>query len=149
MIIGRIYISTTWAASTSYVPFTVDMVDARTSTDFATTAQLTGLWEHQVYEDQYIDDVNDDPDKYMLHAGVLASLDEPMTSGLTGFGSFDPSGMRGNAFNPGTVIEVSVRKLKAIRTTPNRSGVQVNKQLVKGNELVFKYEARGELVRPT
>lgn len=148
MITGHIYISTTWAASTSYVPFTVSMQDAKTSTDFATTAQVRGLWEHQIYEEKYLENVSDDPDKYMLHAGIQAAADEPIKSDVGGMGNFGIGISKGNAFYPGTVIETSIRKLKSIRTTPNRSGIQVNRRLVKGNELVFQYEALGELVRP-
>ena len=147
MITGHIFISTTWAASTSYIPFTVSMQSARTSTDFATTAQVFGVWENQVYEEKFKEKVASDPDKYLLHAGILGSA-QHMRSSLSGLGSFDIAGQKGNAFYPGTVIETSIRKLKSIRTTPNRSGIQVNKILVKGNELIFQYEALGELVRP-
>ena len=148
MLTGHIFISTTWAASTSYIPFPVSMQAARDSTNFATTAQVIGLWGHQVYEEKFIEDMAADPDKYVAHAGVMASQDEPIKSAIGGMGSFDVAGQDRNAYYPGMVIEANVRKLKAIRVTPNRSGVQIDRKLVKGNELIFQYEALGELVRP-
>jgi hypothetical protein len=147
MITGHIFISTTWAASTSYIPYAISMQQAKNSTDFATTAQVLGVWEHQIYEEKFKEHVSSDPDRYLLHAGRLGSA-QHMRASLGGLGSFDIAGKKGNAFYPGTIIETSIRKLKALRVTPNRSGIQVNKQLVKGNQLVFQYEALGELVRP-
>ncbi len=45
-------------------------------------------------------------------------------------------------------LELILKKLKALKQTPNRSGVQVNRRLLKGNRLVIRYVAQGELVRP-
>jgi len=148
MLTGHIYISTTWAASTSYIPFPISMPAARNSTNFATTAQVIGMWGHQVYEEGWLDYMESDNQLFQNHADVLNSSDERNISAMSGLGSFDIAGQDRNAFYPGMVLEANVRKLKAIRVTPNRSGIQVNRRLVKGNELVFQYEALGELVRP-
>jgi hypothetical protein len=138
MITGEIHIATTWAASTSYIPFDRTMRNAHDVVYggtinmgmFATTAYVHGVWENQVFEEGF-----------KSHVGY-----DGLTSG--GIGNNMPNMQVGNAFSPGTIIDVSVRKLKAIRTTPNRSGIQVNRKLVKGNKLIFRYLAQGELVRP-
>jgi len=148
MLTGHIFIGTTWAASTSYIPFPISLQSARDATNFATTVQVMGLWGHQVNEEKFIENMAADPDKLREHAGVLGAQQEPIKSSIGGMGYFGIAGQDSNAYYPGMVIEASVRKLKAIRVTPNRSGIQVNRRLVKGNELIFQYEALGELVRP-
>lgn len=148
MIRGEIDIATTWAASTSFIPFHADMRNAHDyrygSRDnrgiFATTAYVQGVWESQKYEEDFKDYLgNSTPPRYSQYAGWAEHM-----GGLGGVFHADA----GNAFSPGTIIEVQVRKLKALKASPNRSGVQVDRQLVKGNKLIFRYVARGELVRP-
>lgn len=148
MITGELHISTTWAASTSFVPFDIGMRNAHDFAYqsranrgiFATTAYLQGVWESQKYEEDFKDYLGDSDRgrRPLAYSGQIESM-----SGMNG-----PYSDAGNAFSPGTIIEVEVRKLKALKSSPNRSGVQVNRQLVKGNKLVFKYVAQGELVRP-
>ena len=146
MITGEIYISTTWNASTSFIPFDIGMRDAhdfryRSAANrgaFATTAYVHGVWESQKYEEDFKDYLGDSGRRPLRYSGRIELM-----NGMNG-----PYADAGNAFSPGTVIEVKVRKLKALKASPNRSGVQVNRRLVKGNKLVFKYVAQGELVRP-
>jgi len=144
MITGEIFISTTWAASTSFIPFDKGMLNAhnceyggtKNRGQFATTAYVHGVWETQKYEEDYKTYLGDTPEKGGIKTSNLI---------IGGLGS----GQRiGNAFSSGTIIEVHVRKLKALKATPNRSGVQVDRKMVKGNKLVIKYVAQGELVRP-
>lgn len=146
MIRGEIDIATTWTASTSFIPFPNSMVNAHDYRHggaanrgiFATTAFVMGVWESQKYEEDFKDFLGDSGNRPLGYGGQIESM-----SGMNG-----PYADAGNAFSPGTIIEVEVRKLKALKASPNRSGVQVNRQLVKGNKLVFRYVARGELVRP-
>jgi len=143
MITGELFIGTTWAESTSFIPFDIGMRDAHDAKlggvnnrgYFATTAYVHGIWEYQTFEEALIANL-DESDKYQ-HPIV----DE--IRGLSG-GYYAIN----NAFSPGTVIETGVRKIKALKSSPNRSGVQVSRRLLKGNKLVFKYLAQGELVRP-
>lgn len=147
MILGEIFISTTWNASTSFIPFNPGMQNAQDvklgGTNnrgyFATTAYVHGVWEYQIFEDGFKDSLTSS-DLYALnkYGGKIEEL-----SGLGG-----SSKHLTNAFSPGTVIETQVRKIKALKASPNRSGIQVARKLVKGNRLVFKYIAQGELVRP-
>lgn len=140
MITGEIHISTTWAASTSYIPFDRTMRNAQdvkyngtaNRAMFATTAYVQGVWEAQKFEEDF-----------KTYAG-----DDGRTKGGLKTASYMPNMSIGNAFSPGTIIEVDVRKVKASRATPDRSGVQVNRRLVKGNKLIIRYLAQGELVRP-
>ncbi|MFH1769869.1 MAG: hypothetical protein ABH833_04375 [Parcubacteria group bacterium] len=144
MITGEIFISTTWAASTSYIPFEAHMPDAHdvryggtaNRGRFATTAYLHGLWENEIFEDDM--KAETPPISSRAYVGIVEQM-----GGLGGM--FEPMG---NSLRAGTVISVSIRKLKALRTTPNRSGVQVNRRLLKGNRLIIRYMAQGELVRP-
>ena len=149
MIQGELYISTTWAASTSFIPFTGGMLNAQNSRyqgianrgQFGTTAYISGLWESQVYEDAVKEYFGNSANRRI--PGQKTSADSEQ---MYGMGGFDPS--RGNAYIPGTVIETKVRKLKALKSSPNRSGIQVNTKLVKGNKLLIKYVGKGELVKP-
>ncbi|MBU0847241.1 hypothetical protein KKH23_08685 [Patescibacteria group bacterium] len=146
MITGELFISTTWAASTSFIPFDIGMRDAQGGTVgsvpnrgyFGTTAYVHGIWDYQVFEE-----------------GLVANLSaSDKYAGVGGSGIDEIRGMGGgyyainNVFSPGTVIEIAVRKIKALKASPNRSGVQVSRRMLKGNKLVFKYLAKGELVRP-
>lgn len=148
MITGELHISTTWAASTSFIPFDIGMRNAHDFAYqsranrgiFATTAYLQGVWESQKFEEDFKDYTGA---VSVSVAGNVCSGNIEYMRGMNG-----PYSDAGNAFSPGTVIEVEVRKLKALKSSPNRSGVQVNRQLVKGNKLIFKYVAQGELVRP-
>jgi len=143
MITGEIFVSTTWVASTSFIPFDVGMRDAHDVNFggranrgyFATTAYVHGVWEFQAYEEGLISNLNDS-NKYPNR-----KVDELRGLGGSHYGIT-------NAFSPGTILETEVRKIKALKSSPNRSGVQVSRQLMKGNKLVFKYLAMGELVRP-
>lgn len=148
MIRGEIDIATTWTASTSFIPFHADMRNAHdyryggaaNRGIFATTAFVMGVWESQKYEEDFKDYLGDSAAPiYSKYSGWIDHM-----GGMGGVFHADA----GNAFSPGTIIEVEVRKLKALKASPNRSGVQVNRRLVKGNKLVFRYVARGELVRP-
>lgn len=149
MIRGEIDIATTWTASTSFIPFHADMRNAHdyryggaaNRGIFATTAFVMGVWESQKYEEDFKDHLGNTA-ALRLHAQRYGGAIESM-GGMGG-----PYADAGNAFSPGTIIEVEVRKLKALKASPNRSGVQVNRRLVKGNKLVFRYVARGELVKP-
>lgn len=144
MITGEIFISTTWAASTSFIPFDLGMRNVHNvyvngienRGQFATTAYVHGVWDYQVFEDGMQDYLTSDN-------SIYAGQEMP----AAGFGT-NRLGVVTNAFSPGTIIETSVRKLKASKSSPNRSGVQVSRRLVKGNKLVFRYVAHGELVRP-
>lgn len=148
MITGEIFISTTWAASTSFVPFDIGMRDAHDvklgGTNnrgyFATTAYVHGIWESQLYESDFLDYLRDTPELNQRSNRYSKGLEQ-----MDGVSRIEP---RGDAFRPGTVLEVSVRKLKALKAGPDRSGIQVNRRLVKGNKMVFRYLAKGELVRP-
>jgi len=144
MITGELFISTTWAASTSFIPFDVGMRDAQCTVIgsvanrgfYSTTAYVHGVWDYQVYEQSLVDSLDaDDP---YVNKGRSEEI-----RGLGG-GYYGVN----NAFTPGTVIETKVRKLKALKVSPNRSGVQISRRLLKGNKIVFKYLAIGELVRP-
>ena len=143
MITGEIFVSTTWVASTSFIPFDVGMRDAHGGVVgsvanrgyFSTTAYVYGVWEFQAYEEGFISNLNAS-NKYPNR-----TFDELRGLGGSHYGIT-------NAFNPGTILETEVRKIKALKSSPNRSGVQVSRQLMKGNKLVFKYLAMGELVRP-
>lgn len=147
MIVGEIFISTTWIASTSFIPFNQGMRDAHDvklgGTNnrgyFATTAYVHGVWEYQKFEEDFKSSLQNS-DLY-AQKRFSGGVDE-----LTGLGG--SSKHITNAFSPGTVIETSVRKIKALKASPNRSGIQVTRQLVNGNKLVFRYLAQGELVRP-
>lgn len=144
MITGELFIGTTWAASTSFIPFDVGMRNAQSGTVgsvanrgyFATTAYVHGVWDYQVFEEGLLDNLNTS-DKY-LNKGRIDEV-RGLGGGYYGIN---------NAFSPGTVIETEVRKIKALKSSPNRSGVQVSRRLLKGNKLLFKYLATGELVRP-
>lgn len=146
MITGEIHISTTWAASTSFIPFDRGMRDAHDYAYqsranrgiFGTTAYVQGVWESQKYEEDFKDYLGDSGRRPLRYGGQIEAM-----NGMNG-----PYADAGNAFSPGTVIEVEVRKLKALKASPNRSGIQVNRRLVKGNKLIFGYVAQGELVRP-
>ncbi len=149
MITGEIFISTTWSASTSFIPFDVGMRDADDAKHggvnnrgyFATTAYVHGLWEHQMFEDDFKESLRVSNKYANVSKNYGAGVEEMRGLG----GGYVPVN---NAFYPGTIIETSVLKIKALKDTPNRSGVQVARRLVKGNKLVFKYVAVGELVRP-
>ncbi|MDD5614948.1 MAG: hypothetical protein PHH85_01965 [Candidatus Methanoperedens sp.] len=149
MITGEINIATTWAASTSFIPFSAGMQNAHDHRYggvanrgiFATTAFVQGVWEAQKYEEDFKNYLGNSA-ALRLHARAYKGGIEEM-SGMGG-----PYADAGNAFSPGTIINVEIRKLKALKSSPNRSGIQVNRRLVKGNKLVFRYVARGELVRP-
>ena len=157
MIIGEIRIDTTWAASTSFIPFPPGYHNAQ---DFqyegvanrgiyATTAYVSGVWEKQLWDDAVAADMLAEPVKYAVN--YEAGAEEPDTMGVS-------KAIRGlqesrnnnpnNAYDEGTVLEVKVRKLKALKSSPNRSGIQVNRQLLQGNKLVFRYVAQGEMTRP-
>jgi hypothetical protein len=149
MIQSEIFIATTWNASTSFIPFKSGMQNAQdykyqginNRGIFATTAHITGVWENKIYEDgfkEYLGRIR------LLQAHRSKYNNElDMLQGLNG-----PYAGTGNAFSPGTTITVKIRKLKALKTNPNRSGIQINRQLLKGNKLTFRYVAQGELVRP-
>jgi len=149
MINGELYISTTWAASTSFIPFTKGMQNSQDSEyqgianrgQFATTAYIQGVWESQLYETGYKDYINNSANLKLPGARYSGRVES--MQGMNG-----PYADSGNAFLPGTILETEVRKLKALKSSPNRSGVQVTKQLVKGNKLLIRYVAKGELVRP-
>ncbi len=144
MIHGEIFISTTWAASTSYIPFDNSMRNAHdvrlggtnNRGEFATTAYVHGIWENELFEKDMKDQA----------VPLSAKNYEGYIEQMGGIGGMFEA--KGNAFRSGTVIEVSIKKLKALKQTPNRSGVQVNRRLLKGNRLVIRYVAQGELVRP-
>ncbi len=146
MITGEINIATTWTASTSFIPFHASMQNAHDYRQgnvanrgiFATTAYVQGVWESQKYEEDFKDFLGDSGNRPLRYSGQIEAM-----NGMNG-----PYADAGNAFSPGTIIEVEIRKLKALKSSPNRSGIQVNRRLVKGNKLVFRYVARGELVRP-
>lgn len=149
MIIGEIHISTTWNASTSFIPFDIGMVNAQdyayggiaNRSIFATTACVQGVWESQKYEEDF--------KNYMGNSATRRLTGQRYSGAAEALGGMGgPYADAGNAFSPGTVIEAKVRKLKALKSSPNRSGVQVSRQLVKGNKLTFRYIAVGELVRP-
>jgi len=152
MITGVISIATTWEASTSFIPFHPGMRNAQdfqyggvpNRGIFATTAYVTGVWERQLWEEGFKRAMEDDPDKFQSLADYRTGGIRDEMRGLGGGGYGDI----GNAFDEGTVITVKVRKLKALKNSPNRSGIQVNRRLVAGNKLVFRYVAEGELVRP-
>ena len=122
MITGEIRIATTWAASTSFIPFDAGMVNAHdfryggmnNRGAFATTAYVHGFMALSLGDDGVL--------------GVSYSGDTTVY--------------------PGRANVVKVRKLKALKAGPNRSGVQVSAQLVYGDRLVFRYVAQGALVRP-
>lgn len=147
MIFGEIFISTTWNASTSFIPFDLGMRDAHDvklgGTNnrgyFATTAYVHGVWEYQKFEEDFKTSLTSSD----LYAQKMYGNDNDELTGLGGSSKHIT-----NAFSPGTVIETQIRKIKALKASPNRSGVQVARKLVKGNKLVFKYIAQGELVRP-
>ena len=147
MILGEIFISTTWNASTSFIPFNQGMRNAHDEKlngvnnrgYFATTAYVHGVWEYQKFEEDFKTSLTNSD----LYAQKRYSRNVDEMSGLGGSSKHIT-----NAFSPGTVIETSVRKIKALKASPNRSGVQVARKLVKGNKLVFRYIAQGELVRP-
>ena len=144
MITGEIFISTTWAASTSYIPFDKGMVNVhnvefggtKNRGQFATTAYVQGVWEIRKFEEDM---------KNYLGNGTLRRSGIVRNSVASGLGGHP---VVGNAFSSGTIIEVHVRKLKALKSSPNRSGVQVDRRMVKGNKLIIRYVAQGELVRP-
>jgi len=153
MIIGEIRIGTTFDASTSYVPFPPGFQNAQDYAYegvanrgiYATTAWVEGVWERQVWEEGYLADITANPGKYADPGGINdpAGRNRQLNGILNkGHNSI------GNTFDPGTTIEIKVRKLKALRASPNKSGIQVNRRLVKGNKLVFRYVAQGELTRP-
>lgn len=159
MIIGEIRIDTTWAASTSFIPFPPGYHNAQ---DFryegeanrgiyATTAYISGVWERQLWDEQYFDDMKANPLKWARNPVIDNDLELPdnyaVGKQLRGL-SWNGQGDVGNAFQDGTVIEVKVRKLKALKSSPNRSGVQINRQLLQGNKLVFRYVGQGEMTRP-
>lgn len=157
MIIGEIRIDTTWAASTSFIPFPPGYHNAQdyqyqgvvNRGIYATTAYVTGVWEKELWDDAVDADMLADPTKYANPIGAQMEGTDP-------YGT--PKSLRGlaegrnnnvcNAYDEGTVLEVKVRKLKALKLSPNRSGIQVNRQLLQGNKLVFRYVAHGELTRP-
>lgn len=148
MITGELFISTTWNASTSFIPFDIGMRDAQGGTIggvanrgyFGTTAYVHGIWESQLYESDFLDYLRDTPELNQRSNRYSAGLEQ-----MDGISRIEP---RGDAFRPGTVLEVSVRKIKALKSSPDRSGIQVNRRIVKGNKIVFRYLAKGELVRP-
>lgn len=159
MIIGEIRIDTTWAASTSFIPFPPGYHNAQNFEYegvanrgiYATTAFISGVWERQLWDEGFYDEIVANPVKHAPNdiygqGGVIPdpSGSSKILRGLSWVGQGDV----GNAFQDGTVIEVKVRKLKALKSSPNRSGVQINRQLFQGNKLVFRYVAQGELTRP-
>lgn len=149
MITGEIFISTTWVASTSFIPFDIGMRDAQCGVVggvanrgyFGTTAYVHGVWDYQVFEEGFKDDLRRNKEYDIKSRRYANGIEEMRGLG----GSYQ--GIT-NAFSPGTIIETEVRKIKALKASPNRSGVQVSRRLLKGNKLVFKYLATGELVRP-
>lgn len=149
MITGEIYISTTWAASTSFIPFDIGMHNAHDFRNgsranrglYATTAYVQGVWESQKYEEDFKDYLGNNAARRLYANHYVRGVES-----MGGMGG--PYADAGNAFSPGTVIEAKVRKVKALKASPNRSGVQVSRQLVKGNKVIFRYVAQGELVRP-
>jgi len=155
MIIGEIRIDTTWAASTSFIPFPPGYQNAQ---DFqyegvnnrgiyATTAFVSGIWESQLWDEGYYNDLASNPLKHKMAS--LDNTDDERRFGKTLRGlSWIGQGDVGNAFDPGTVVEAKVLAIKALKSSPNRSGVQVNRELFKGNKLVFRYVAQGEMTRP-
>lgn len=148
MITGEIRIATTWNASTSFIPFPPGIPNAQDYAylqanrgRFATTAYISGIWESQKFEEDFKDYMGSNAARRLFsnrYGGAIEHM-----SGMNG-----PYSDAGNAFSPGTVIEIEVRKLKALKVSPDRSGVQVNRTLVKGNKLIFRYVAQGELTRP-
>jgi len=152
MIIGEIRIDTTWAASTSFIPFPPGYHNAQNFAYegvanrgiYATTAFISGVWERQLWDEDFKSDIVANPTK---HAGPAWDDEYGNSKILRGLGWIG-QGDVGNAFRDGTVIEVKVRKLKALKSSPNRSGVQINRQLFQGNKLVFRYVAQGEMTRP-
>lgn len=148
MITGEITIDTTWAASTSFVPFHPTLRNAydeayggtNNRAYFATTAYISGIWEEQIYEDAMKNRLGDNA------SGVSGNRERGSIVMMSGMGGMLMQ--QGNSFQPGTIIECEVRKIKALKASPNRSGVQVNRRLVKGNRLIFRYVAAGELNRP-
>ena len=153
MIAGEIRIDTTWVASTSFIPFPAHIPNAQdykyggidNRGIYATTAWVSGIWERSLWEMQFDGDVEDDWDKH-AHYGTWDDKygNSKVMRGLSWIGN----GNVGNAFEEGTVLEVKVRKIKALKSSPNRSGIQVNHELVQGNKLVFRYVSHGEIVRP-
>ncbi|TFG97077.1 hypothetical protein E4H12_09520 [Candidatus Thorarchaeota archaeon] len=153
MIIGEIRIDTTFNASTSFVSFPPGFQNAQDYAYegvanrgiYATTAWVEGVWERQVWEEGYIAEMAANPEKWAAdHTFDDKYGVNKQCRGLAWRGQGDV----GNAFDPGTVIQVKVRKIKALRASPNKSGIQINRRLVKGNKLVFRYVAQGELTRP-
>lgn len=155
MITGEIFVSTTWAASTSFIPFDIGMRDAQGGVVggvvnrgyFSTTAYVHGVWDYQVFEEGFVDNLSDNSrnaDNTKLGQKYLKMTvkAEEMRGFSGGYYAVN------NAFSPGTILETEVRKIKALKSSPNRSGVQVSRRMLKGNKLVFKYLATGELVRP-
>jgi hypothetical protein len=149
MITGELFISTTWAASTSFIPFDIGMRNAQGGVVsgvtnrgyFATTAYVHGVWEYRVFEEGFKDDLRRNKEYDVKSRRYARGVEEMRGLG----GSYQ--GIT-NAFSPGTIVQTKVRKLKALKASPNRSGVQVSRRLVKGNKLVFRYIGKGELVRP-
>ena len=152
MIIGEIRIDTTWDASTSFIPFPPGYHNAQNFEYegvanrgiYATTAFISGVWERQLWDEDFLQDIVDNPVKHDDPAWDDKYGNSKILRGLGWVGQGDV----GNAFRDGTVIEVKVRKLKALKSSPNRSGVQINRQLFQGNKLVFRYVAQGEMTRP-
>ena len=170
MIEGTILISTTWAASTSYIPFEKGSIlaqnfDYNNNTGhgiYATTALISGVWEHQIEEEKFVEYLSntDDLNDYQGYSGAVIGVGDNAAAGVAGLHPYEAPAeglgsakglgciqQGGNAFYPGTVLEVEVRKLKVLRNN-QRSGIQVNRRLYKGNKLVFRYLSAGELVRP-
>lgn len=171
MLNATILIGTTYAASTSYIPFPPGMVNAQNYNwnshtgdgIFATTAFLDGVWDHQLYEEKYVEYLRD-TDDLSDYAGYNTNLVGPgddrgagvaglhhyitPAEGLGSMNGMCPNTQGGAAFYPGTTLHVKVKRLKSERATNSRSGIQVNRALYKGNKLVFRYVGMGEIIRP-
>ena len=112
---------------------------------------MSGVWEKTLWDELQYADILNDPTKWVPNVVIGNGVEVPdpyantkACRGLSWMGNGDIC----NAYTEGTNIEVKVRKIKALKASPNRSGVQINRTLVQGNKLVFRYVAHGELTRP-